>query len=143
MTAFQKLIMFSDKLDGELCTEFQQLISDYMDERERLQNERIATSQANTGTFEVVAIAGTADTLLGDVNVGDTVELNPNMFLKSVERGKFYAYNIKTFATYEVENSFTENGVKYLTIKGKKHLAKYFRKVSTSIVNHLNTVEGC
>lgn len=72
MSAFQKLIMFSDKLDGELCTEFQQLISDYMDERERLQNERIATSQATTGTFEVVAIAGTAETLL--TNPLNTVE---------------------------------------------------------------------
>lgn len=64
MTAFQKLILFSTKLDGELCTEYHQLISNYMDERDRLQNERLATLQDTTGTFDVVAIAGTAETLL-------------------------------------------------------------------------------
>ena len=60
MTAFQKLILFSTKLDAELCTEYQQLISDYMDERDRLQNERLA----NSIKYNVVAIAGTAEQLL-------------------------------------------------------------------------------
>jgi hypothetical protein len=66
MSAFTNLITFAAKLDGELLTEYQQLINAYMDEKYRLQNERIATSQASTGTFEVVAIAGTAETLLSN-----------------------------------------------------------------------------
>jgi len=64
MSAFTNLITFASKLDGKLLTEYQQLINAYMDEKYNLQNERIATSQATTGTFEIVAIAGTAETLL-------------------------------------------------------------------------------
>jgi hypothetical protein len=66
MSAFTNLITFAAKLDGELLTEYQQLINAYMDEKYNLQNERIATSQASTGTFEVVAIACTADQLLSN-----------------------------------------------------------------------------
>jgi DNA/RNA endonuclease YhcR with UshA esterase domain len=66
MSAFINLITFAAKLDGELLADFQQRVNAYMDEKYSIQNERIATSQANTGTFEVVAIAGTADTLLSN-----------------------------------------------------------------------------
>jgi DNA/RNA endonuclease YhcR with UshA esterase domain len=72
MSAFTNLITFAAKLDGKLLTEYQQLINAYMDEKYNLQNERIATSQANTGTFEVVAIAGTSETLL--TNPHQTIE---------------------------------------------------------------------
>jgi len=72
MSAFTNLITFAAKLDGKLLTEYQQLINAYMDEKYNLQNERIATSQANTGTYEVVAIAGTAETLLS--NPHQTIE---------------------------------------------------------------------
>ena len=64
MSAFTNLITFAAKLDGELLADFQQRVNAYMDEKYSQQNERIATSQANTGTYEVVAIAGTADQLL-------------------------------------------------------------------------------
>jgi hypothetical protein len=72
MSAFTNLLTFASKLDGELLTEYQQLINAYMDEKYSLQNERIAASQASTGTFEVVAIAGTSDQLLS--NPHQTIE---------------------------------------------------------------------
>lgn len=64
MTALNNLAAFVYKLPDELQLEFMKLVDAVTDERDRLQNERIATSQATTGTFDVVAIAGTADTLL-------------------------------------------------------------------------------
>ncbi len=72
MSAFTNLITFAAKLDGKLLADFQQRVNAYMDEKYSLQNERIATLQANTGTFEVVAIAGTAETLL--TNPHQTIE---------------------------------------------------------------------
>ena len=66
MSAFTDLLEFVGKLPEELQPEYRQLIDNYVSERDRLQNERIATSQASTGTFEVVAIAGTADQLLSN-----------------------------------------------------------------------------
>ena len=64
MSAFTELLEFVGKLPEYLQPEYRRLIDNYVSERDRLQNERIATSQASTGTFEVVAIAGTADQLL-------------------------------------------------------------------------------
>lgn len=49
MTAFIKLLEFISKLPEELQPEYRQLIDNYADERDRLQNERIATLQATTG----------------------------------------------------------------------------------------------
>ena len=80
MSALNNLAAFVYKLPEELQTEFMNLVDAVTDERDRLQNERLATLQATTGNYEVVAIAGTAEQLLSDViNVGDTVELNPNV----------------------------------------------------------------
>jgi DNA/RNA endonuclease YhcR with UshA esterase domain len=72
MSALTNLSAFITKLPLELQPEFMQLVDAVSDERDGLQNERIATSQANTGTFEVVAIAGTAETLLS--NPHQTIE---------------------------------------------------------------------
>jgi DNA/RNA endonuclease YhcR with UshA esterase domain len=66
MSAFINLVTFASRLDGELLADFQQRMDAYMDEKYNLQSERIATSQATTGTFEVVAVAGTAETLLSN-----------------------------------------------------------------------------
>ena len=49
MTAFIKLLEFISKLPEELQPEYRQLIDNYADERDRLQNERLATLQATTG----------------------------------------------------------------------------------------------
>ena len=64
MTALNNLAEFVYKLPDNLQPEFMKLVDAVTDERDRIQNERIAPSQATTGTFEVVAIAGTAETLL-------------------------------------------------------------------------------
>jgi DNA/RNA endonuclease YhcR with UshA esterase domain len=66
MSAFTELLEFVGKLPETLQPEYRRLIDNYVSERDRLQNERIATSQANTGTFEVVATAGTAEQLLSN-----------------------------------------------------------------------------
>lgn len=142
MTAFQKLIMFSDKLDGELCTEYQQLISDYMDERDRLQNERLA----NSIKYDVIAIAGTSEQLLTDViNVGDTVELNPNAEqtegdLKYLRRDSKYIYSLN-----KVTSKTSELGEPSIVLNNGTcwHPLRLFRKVSTPSTNPHKTIEGC
>lgn len=60
MTAFIKLLEFISKLPEEIQPEYKQLIDNYADERDRLQNERLA----NSITYDVVAIAGTSEQLL-------------------------------------------------------------------------------
>lgn len=144
MSAFINLLTFASKLDGELLTEYQQLINAYVDEKYNLQNERLATLQATTGKFDVAAIAGTAETLLTDtINVGDTVELNPEIQLTTYERGLFYSCNVKLYGKYIVEDVFVKGGINCVVINGRKLTASYFRKVSTPIVNPIKTVEGC
>jgi hypothetical protein len=143
MSALNNLADFITKLPLELQTEFMQLVDAVTDERDRLQNERISTSQATTGTFEVVAIAGTAETLLNDINVGDTVELNPQIQLTTYEKGLFYSCNIKLYGKYIVEDVFLKNDIKCVVINGKKLTAKYFHKVQTPSTNQHQTVSGC
>lgn len=145
MSAFTNLITFAAKLDGELLTEYQQLINAYMDEKYSLQNERIATSQANTGTYEVVAIAGTADTLLNEINVGDTVELNPNE--KQSRMDKEYlvkdSNRIKSLNTVTDKATFS-NGINIKVNKDSYwYRVELFRKVSTPSTNPHQPVQGC
>ena len=60
MSALNNLAEFVYKLPDELQPEFMKLVDAVTDERDRIQNERIA----NSITYDVVAIAGTAETLL-------------------------------------------------------------------------------
>lgn len=72
MTALTKLAEFVHKLPDNLQPEFRQLVDAVTDERDMLQNERLATLQATTGTYDVVAIAGTAEQL--SINPLNSVE---------------------------------------------------------------------
>lgn len=147
MTAFQKLILFSTKLDAELCTEYQQLISDYMDERDRLQNERLA----NSIKYDVVAIAGTAEQLLtdvtdtnvGEINVGDTVELQNNLSLDDYDRECFGKDNIVIGERYKVTSRDKAGGSVILKLNHSNHwhFARHFRKVLTDVINVGDTVK--
>lgn len=49
MSALTKLAEFVHKLPDNLQPEFRQLVNAVTDERDRLQNERLATLQATTG----------------------------------------------------------------------------------------------
>jgi hypothetical protein len=143
MSALNNLIQFAERLDGELLSDFQQRINAYMDERDRLQNERIATSQATTGTFDVVAIAGTAETLLNEINVGDTVICVVEFALpyQSPYQNTGLDGMIPHGYTATVDGVYNE----CISFHKSEHLYKKsnFRKVSTPIVNPLNSVEGC
>lgn len=145
MTAFTKLIEFVGKLPEALQPEYRQLIDNYISERDRLQNERIATSQATTGTFEVVA-SWYADKLLNDaINVGDTVELNP--YVEPTESDNEYLRKdkdvIKPLNTVTNKETFSDG----INIKVNKasywHRIELFRKVSTPLSHPHQTVEGC
>lgn len=60
MSALNNLAEFVYKLPEELQPEFMKLVDAVTDERDRLQNERLA----NSITYDVVAIAGTSEQLL-------------------------------------------------------------------------------
>jgi len=91
MTALTKLLDFADTLPNNKGIEFLQLLQSYQKEMiaenhaliegyERIirgtqdtpQSERIGNDMARLGTYEVVAVAGTAETLLS--NPLNTVE---------------------------------------------------------------------
>jgi hypothetical protein len=146
MSAFTNLITFAAKLDGKLLTEYQQLINAYMDEKYNLQNERIATSQANTGTFEVVAIAGTAEMLLNDfANDNDIVMLSETNISNTKDVRLLNEDLINEEDKYKVEwREKIENEMHYALFgKTYMHPAKYFRKVQTPLSNPHQTVQGC
>lgn len=146
MTALNNLIQFAARLDGELLADFQQRVNAYMDERDRLQNERLATLQATTGTFDVVAIAGTAEQLLTDViNVGDVVYLSDTNITNKGDWQRMNEDDINENQTYKVERIEDRFGVPHLVFYGAQymHPASNFSKVSTPIVNPHQTVLGC
>jgi hypothetical protein len=146
MSALNNLIQFAERLDGKLLADFQQRVNAYMDERDRIQNERIATSQAITGTYEVVAIAGTAETLLNDVtdtNVGEikygnTVECIRGCY--PINGSTKYPFILKG-ETLIVDLVFGK-GISFEGY-GANYYASNFRKVSTPIVNPIQNVSGC
>lgn len=143
MSALNNLIQFAERLDGELLADFQQRVNAYMDERDRLQNERIGQSMARLGTFEVVAIAGTAETLLTEINVGDTVELRNSDYNPPNEiRDLDLSFN----KVYLVDDTYIDvEGTSFVTVEGNSNeiLAKRFRKVSTPSINPHQPVSGC
>lgn len=153
MSALTKLAEFVHKLPDNLQPEFRQLVDAVTDERDRLQNERLATLQATTGTYEVVTIAGTAEQLLtddtdtnvGEIRNGDTVELQNNLLLDDYDRECFEKDNIVIGESYKVTSRDKAGGsvIFKLNHSNHWHFARHFRKVSTPIVNPLNTVEGC
>lgn len=145
MSALTKLAEFVHKLPDNLQPEFRQLVDAVTNERDRLQNERLATLQATTGTFDVVAIAGTAEQLLNAINVGDTVELNP--YVEPTESDNEYLRKdkdvIKPLNTVTNKETFSDG----INIKVNKasywHRIELFRKVSTPLSHPHQTVEGC
>ena len=144
MSAFTNLLMFANELTPAQSKRFLDLLSAHHEEEQRQLSILRAELSSGSKPFEVVAIAGTAEQLLTDViNVGDTVELNPEMQLTTYEKGMFYSCNIKLYGKYIVEDVFVKNEINCVVINGRKLTAKYFRKVSAPIVNPLNSVEGC
>jgi hypothetical protein len=153
MSAFTELLEFVGKLPEYLQPEYRLLIDNYVSERDRLQNERIATSQASTGTFEVVAIAGTRETLLsdvtdtnvGEVNAGDTVYLSDTNIANKGDWQRMNEDEITENESYKVERKENWFGVPHLVFEGKQfmHPATHFRKVQTPLSNPHQTIEGC
>lgn len=139
MSAFNKLIEFVGKLPEALQPEYRQLIDNYISERDRLQNERIGQNMATTGNFEVVAIAGTAETLLNDeINVGDTVECVSEFALpQDTEVGVIIPCGYKATVEGVYGGCISLPYSEYLYKKSD------FRKVSTPLYNPHQTVEGC
>ena len=153
MSALNNLAAFVYKLPDELQPEFMKLVDAVTDERERLQNERIANNNATTGTFEVVAIAGTAETLLndvtdtnvGEINVGDTVELNPNIEQDVQDKSLLVRDAKNIFSLNKVTYKKVVDNVSYIEVNNGSYIHRElnFRKVSTPSINPLNSVEGC
>lgn len=146
MTAFTKLIEFVGKLPEALQPEYRQLIDNYISERDRLQNERIVQNMATTGTFEVVAIAGTRETLMNDINVGDTVYLEDTNIANKGDWQRMNEDEITGNELYKVERKEYWFGcLPHLAFEGKQYLhhSIYFRKVSTPLTHPHQTVEGC
>jgi hypothetical protein len=146
MTALNNLAAFVTKLPLELQPEFMELVDEVSDERDRLQNERIATLQASTGTFEVVAIAGTRETLLNDfANDNDIVMLSETNISNTKDVRLLNEDLINEEDKYKVEwREEIENEMHYALVgKTYMHPAKYFRKVATPLSNPHQTIEGC
>ena len=123
MSAFTKLIEFVGKLPEALQPEYRQLIDNYISERDRLQNERISTSQATTGTFEVVA-SWYADKLLNEINVGDTVECIRDCYSIEFDESGI----IRAGMTLKVDLVFGE--IIGFDTHEKSYSKEHFRKVS-------------
>jgi hypothetical protein len=159
MSALTKLLEFNSKLPLELRAEQFLLINDlhneFKEEKSKLMDkyERIIRAMQDTKPFEVVAVAGTAETLLtdvtdtnvGEINVGDTVELNPNEEQSKMDAEYLVkdGENIKSLNIVTKRKKF-EEGVCIEVNNGKYwHRAELFRKVSTPIVNPIQNVSGC
>jgi hypothetical protein len=143
MSAFTELLEFVGKLPETLQPEYRRLIDNYVSERDRLQNERIATSQASTGTLEVVAIAGTAETLLNDfANDNDIVMLSETNISNTKDVMRLNEDLINEEDKYKVEWREEIEKEMHYALFGKTymHPAKYFRKVATPLSNPHQTV---
>jgi hypothetical protein len=146
MTALNNLAEFVYKLPDELQPEFMKLVDAVTDERDRLQSERIATSQAITGTFEVVAVAGTAETLLtdvtdtnvGEIKYGNTVECIRGCY--PINGSTKYPFILKG-ETLIVDLVFGK-GISFEGY-GANYYASNFRKAPTPIVYQHQNVSGC
>jgi hypothetical protein len=151
MTALKKLLDFADTLPNNKGIEFLQLLQAYQKEMiaEKTQliegYERIIRGTQNTPQYEVVAVAGTADMLLNEINVGDTVELNPNVELSKMDTEYLLkdGGNIKSLNTVTEKNKFSQITGIAVNNSNYMHRAELFRKVQTPLSNPLNTVEGC
>jgi hypothetical protein len=151
MTAFKKLLLFSNRIAPELALEFIDLVQAYAAEEHQATIKLFEEIEAIKRPCEVVAIAGTAETLLadvpdtnvGDINVGDTVELINSNYNPPIEiRDLDLSFN----KVYLVDDTYVDTeGTQFVTVEGNSNeiLAKRFRKVQTPLSNPLNSVEGC
>lgn len=64
MTAFKKLLLFSNRIDPELALEFIELVQAYAAEEHELTIALLNEIKAVKIPYDVVAIEGTAETLL-------------------------------------------------------------------------------
>ena len=64
MTAFKNLLLFSNRIAPELALEFIDLVQAYANEEHKATIALLNDIEAITRPYDVVAIAGTADTLL-------------------------------------------------------------------------------
>lgn len=149
MTALTKLLELNSKLPIELRAQqfllINELHNEFKDEKSKLMDEyeRIIRAMQDSKTYDVVAIAGTAEQLLTDViNVGDTVELNTNIETDRTERRYLEGDNIKQSTKYVVLHKHTFDRGVCIGFNGCTywHRIELFRKVSTPIVNPIKTV---
>jgi hypothetical protein len=145
MSAFTDLLQFATELTPVQSKRFLDLLSAHITEEQRQVNLLLADTSADSKPFEVVAIAGTADTLLNEINVGDTVELNPNVEqtlrdIKYLQKDKKYIKCINTVtAKYNPSyGTFVEINQSMFA-----HRIELFRKVQTPLSNPHQTIEGC
>ena len=138
MTAFKNLLLFSNRIAPELALEFIDLVQAYANEEHDATIALLNDIKEVKRPYEVVAIAGTAEQLLNDIiNVGDTVECIRASYptnhsgLRIVKKGKRLVVDI-VFSSTLVFSGYDNY-----------YPAKNFRKVSTPIINPLNSVEGC
>ena len=144
MSALKKLLDFADQLPTNTGIEFLQLVQAYQKEMiaDKMQliegYERIIRGTQNTTPYEVVAIAGTADTLLNEINVGDTVEcVSEFAFAQDVAVGTIIHKGYSAI----VESVY--GGCIYLPYSENMYKKSDFRKVSTLSTNPHQTIEGC
>jgi hypothetical protein len=144
MSALKKLLDFADQLPTNTGIEFLQLVQAYQKEMiaDKMQliekYERIIRGTQNTPPYEVVAVAGTVETLLNEINVGDTVECIAEMS-KPIDNMLdpicYKGYRTDVVGVYggSIFIPFSESGYK----------KSDFRKVSTLSTNPHQTVQGC
>ena len=144
MSALKKLLDFADQLPTNTGIEFLQLVQAYQKEMiaDKMQliekYERIIRGTQNTPPYEVVAIAGTAETLLNEINVGDTVECIKYSCGYLDKNKKPILLNTILVVDLIVGNY----GISFEGYSGFYDLSD-FRKVQTPLTNPHQTVQGC
>jgi hypothetical protein len=147
MTAFKKLLLFSNRIAPELALEFIDLVQAYAAEEHQATIKLFEEIEAIKRPYEVVAIAGTAETLLndvtdtnvGEIKYGDTVECIAvcSAPLDCDDDPTFYkGYRIEVEDVFE-DYIYLSQGIH------SRYKKSHFRKVSTPLSNPLNSVEGC
>ena len=144
MSAFTDLLQFATELTPVQSKRFLDLLSAHITEEQRQVNLLLAYTSADSKPLEVVAIAGTAETLLNEINVGDTVELNPNVEADLTERNRLKVDKITESKMFVVMQKHTFDTGACIGFAGTYwHNARLFRKVATPLSNPHQTVSGC
>jgi hypothetical protein len=147
MSAFTDLLQFATELTPVQSKRFLDLLSAHITEEQRQVNLLLADTSADSKPFEVVAIAGTRETLLsdvtdtnvGEIKYGDTVECIAacSAPLDCDDDPTFYkGYKIEVEDVFE-DYIYLSQGIH------SRYKKSHFRKVSTPSINPIQTVSGC